>query len=109
MRLDSADPAVIAEMQLAEDGARFVLTSAQIEMSRQILPKALRLTGLDPTAHYEIRLLNPEDAPPQSRARCALATGVLRLSGGALMAQGILLPVAWPASIWMLEGKRISA
>ncbi|MDO8985220.1 alpha-galactosidase [Cypionkella sp.] len=104
LRLDSADPAVTAEMQLAEDGARFVLTAAQIEISRQILPKALRLTGLDPTAHYEIRLLNPEDAPPQSRARCALATGSLRLSGAALMAQGILLPVAWPATIWMIEG-----
>ena len=66
--------------------------------------EALRLIGLDPTAHYEIRLLNPEDAPPQSRARCALATGSLRLSGAALMAQGILLPVAWPATIWMIEG-----
>jgi alpha-galactosidase len=107
LRLDSADPAVIADMQIAADGARFVLSSAQMEMSRQILPKALRLTGLDPAAQYEISLLNPEDAPPQSRARCALAEGSLRLSGAALMAQGILLPIAWPASIWMLEGKRI--
>lgn len=107
LRLDSADPAVTAEMQLAQDGGRFVLSSAQIEMSRQMLPKAMRLTGLEPAAQYEISLLNPEDAPPQSRARCALATGSLRLSGAALMAQGILLPVAWPASIWMIEGKKI--
>jgi alpha-galactosidase len=107
LRLDSADPAVIAEMQLAEDGARFVLSSAQMEMSRQILPKALRLTGLEPAALYEISLLNPEDTPPQSRAKCALATGALRLSGAALMAQGLLLPVAWPASILMVEGKKM--
>ncbi|OYU41331.1 MAG: alpha-galactosidase [Pseudorhodobacter sp. PARRP1] len=107
LRLDSADPAVLAEMQLAEDGSQFLLASAQMEMSRQILPKPLRLTGLDPSAHYVIRLLNPEDAPPQSRAKCALATGPLGLSGAALMRQGILLPVAWPASIWMVEGRRI--
>ncbi|MFC3182012.1 alpha-galactosidase [Cypionkella sinensis] len=107
LRLDSADPAVTAEMQLAEDGSRFVLASAQMEMSRQILPKPLRLTGLDPSAQYEIRLLNPEDAPPQSRAKCALAKGPLRLSGAVLMQQGILLPVAWPASIWMIEGRVI--
>jgi hypothetical protein len=36
-----------------------------------------------------------------------LATGALRLSGAALMAQGILLPVAWPASILMVEGKKM--
>jgi alpha-galactosidase len=106
-RLESADPAVIAEIQMAEEGDRFVVFAGQAATSAQILPRPLRLTGLDPDALYRVALLNPVDAPPQSRGPCALKTGPLTLSGRALMGQGIVLPVAWPATMWMVEGRRI--
>lgn len=107
LRLDSADPAVIAELHRAEDGARFLLAAGVAEMSRQILPRPLPLTGLDPEARYEVTLLNPEDAPPQSRGRSALQQGPLVLTGRALMAEGLRLPVAWPSTLWMVEGRRL--
>lgn len=107
LRLDSADPAVTAEMQLAEDGSCFLLASGQASLSSQILPRPLRLTGLDPAARYELRLSNPQDAPPQSRCLTALQQGPLVLTGQALMAQGLLLPVAWPSTLWMVEGRRL--
>lgn len=106
LRLDSDDPAVMAELQLAADGGRFVVFAGQAEASRQILPRPLRLTGLDPEARYEIRLINPQDAPRQSRGPNALKTGPLTLSGRALMTHGIQLPVAWPATMWVVEGTR---
>jgi alpha-galactosidase len=106
-RLESADPAVIAEIQVAAEGYRFVVFAGQAATSAQILPRPLRLTGLDPDARYRVTLLNPEDAPPQSRGPCALKTGPLTLSGRALMGQGITLPVAWPATMWMVEGRRL--
>ena len=106
LRLDAADPAVTAEMQLAEDGGRFLLAAGVAEMSRQILPRPICLTGLDPDARYELRLLNPEDAPPQSRGKSALQHGPVTLSGRALMSGGINLPVAWPSTLWMIEGVR---
>jgi alpha-galactosidase len=106
-RLDSADPAVIAEIQVAAEGDRFVVFAGQAATSAQILPRPLRLTGLDPAALYRVTLLNPEDAPPQSRGPCALKTGPLTLSGRALTGQGIALPVAWPATMWMVEGHRL--
>lgn len=106
-RLDSDDPAVIAEMQIASDGGRFVLFAGQEETSVQILPRPLRLTGLDPTARYRLRLVNPEDAPPQSRGPNAIKSGPLTLTGQALMQRGLLLPVAWPATIWVVEGERL--
>ena len=56
---------------------------------------------------YEISLANPEDAPPQSRGPVALKTGPVTLSGAALMATGLTLPVAWPATMWVLEGRRL--
>ena len=106
-RLDGADPAVLAEVQVARDGARFVVFAGQAEASEQTLPRPLRLAGLDPAASYELRLANPEDAPPQSRGPVALRRGPLRLSGAALMAHGLRLPVAWPATMWVVEGRRL--
>ena len=107
LRLDSDDPAVTAEMQLAADGGRFVVFAGQAETSRQILPRPLRLAGLEPDAAYEVTLLNPEDAPRQSRGATALKSGPLTLTGRALMTGGIHLPVAWPATMWVVEGRKL--
>ncbi|MEI2685192.1 MAG: alpha-galactosidase [Cypionkella sp.] len=106
-RLDAADPAVIAEQQLAEDGSRFVVFAGQSETSLQILPRPLRLTALDPQAKYTITLRNRASAPRQSRGPNALKTQSLTLTGAALMQNGITLPITWPASIWVLEGQRL--
>ncbi len=106
-RIDSTDPAVVAEMQIAADGARFVMFAGQAEASVQSLPRPARLTGLDAAALYKVRLVNPEDAAKQSRGPSALKTSALVLSGQALMAQGLLMPVAWPATIWVVEGERL--
>lgn len=109
LRLESPDPAVIAEIQIAADGARFVVFAGQAAASAQSLPRPLRLTGLDPAARYRLRLVNPEDAPPQSRGAVALRTGPLVLSGAALMAGGLNVPLAWPATMWVVEGERLAA
>jgi len=107
LRLDSDDPAVTAEVQLAADGSRFAAFAGQAEASRQILPRPLRLAGLDPEARYEVCLINPEDAPKQSRGPNALKSGPLTLTGHALMTRGILLPVVWPATMWVVEGRKL--
>lgn len=107
-RLDSADPTVTAEVQVAADGGRFVLFAGQAEAPAQILPRPLRLAGLDPAARYRLRLANPEDIPRPSRGPNALKSGELVLSGAALAGQGVQLPVAWPATMWVVEGERIA-
>ncbi len=107
LRLDSADPAAIAEIQLAEDGARFVVFAGQAATGAQSLPRLLRLTGLDPDAFYRVTLRNPQDAPRQSRGGVALKSGPLTLSGLYLMGAGLNLPLAWPATMWVVEGARI--
>jgi alpha-galactosidase len=107
LRLDSADPAVIAEQQVAEDGARFVVFAGKAATSAQILPRPLRLTGLDPDARYSVQLVNRETAPGLSRGTPALKTGPLHLSGASLMQQGVSLPWHFPETMWVLEGTRL--
>lgn len=107
LRLDSPDPAMIAELQIAADGARFVLFAGVADTTTQILPRPLCLTGLDPAARYRVALLNPQDAPPQSRGPNALKSGPVILTGAALMGHGLHLPLAWPATMWMVQGTRL--
>jgi alpha-galactosidase len=107
LRLDSADPSVTAEVQIAADRHRFVVFAGQTATSEQVLPRPLRLTGLDPDDRYKLRLINSEDAPKQSRGPNALKSGPLTLTGRSLMSKGLLLPVAWPATMWVIEGQKL--
>ncbi|MEM5582829.1 alpha-galactosidase [Roseibium sp. AS2] len=107
LRLDSPDPAVIAEQQLAEDRTRFTVFAAQTRTSDQILPRALRLTGLDLSATYRIALANRDDAPRLSRGAPLLKDGPLEASGQYLMSHGLTLPWRFPETVWVLEGRKL--
>ena len=109
LRLDSPDPAVIAEQQLASDGRRFVVSVGKAATSTQIAPRPLRLTGLDPKANYRIHLQNRDDAPNLSRGTTALKTQDLTLSGTYLMQHGVTLPWSFPDQMWVVEGTRLPA
>ena len=107
LRLDSADPAVIAEQQLARDKDRFVVFAGKAATSAQIAPRPLRLTGLDPKARYRIDLTNRNALHRLSRGTTALKQGALELSGAYLMRHGATLPWSFPERMWVLEGKQL--
>ncbi|PXW68912.1 alpha-galactosidase [Loktanella sp. PT4BL] len=107
LRLDSADPAVIAEQQLARDKERFVVFAGKAATSAQISPRPLRLTGLDPDAMYRIDLINREDLHHLSRGTPALKDAPLELSGAYLMRHGVTLPWSFPERMWVVEGARL--
>ncbi|MEO3432029.1 alpha-galactosidase [Inquilinus sp. CAU 1745] len=105
-RLDSADPAMTAEMTIADDGGRFVLFAGQSTTTTQSLPRPLRLTGLEPDRSYALRLVNPEDIPAMGRGPNALREGrTVRASGAFLMNHGVSLPVGFPATMFVIEGE----
>jgi alpha-galactosidase len=108
LRLDSADPAILAEQQQARDGSRFVVFAGRLHASAQIANRPLRLTALDAQARYRVTLLNAGDATSASRGPVALKDGSASISGAALMGAGLQLPISFPDSIWVLEGERIS-
>ena len=101
------DPARIAEIQIAKDGSQFVVMCGQMEVGQGSSPAPLRFTGLDPNARYEITLLNPDAAARVSRGIVALRDGPITLTGASLMNQGVALPCTFPASMYVIEGKRV--
>ncbi|GFE62955.1 alpha-galactosidase [Litoreibacter roseus] len=107
LRLDSADPAVIAEQQMAGDGTRFVVFAGKAATSEQIAPRPLRLTRLHPDAMYQITLANRTNAPTLSRGSPLLKTENLRASGTYLMNHGVIMPWSFPETMWVLEGERL--
>ena len=107
LRLDSADPAVIAEQQLAREKDRFVVFAGKAATSAQISPRPLRLTGLEPSATYQINLINRNTLHHLSRGTTALKDDALELSGAYLMHHGVTLPWSFPERMWVLEGRRL--
>jgi alpha-galactosidase len=107
LRLDSADPAVIAEQQLSECATEFVVFAGQAQSSSQILPRPLPLTRLDPDARYRIELVNAEELPKLSRGGQGIKAGPLELSGAYLMAQGLNLPWRFPETMWVVKGTKL--
>ncbi len=109
-RLDVTDPAVLAEMHVAQDDSAFIVFAAQMQPSAQTLPRPVCLTGLDPTARYAVQLANPQDVPAALNRgpRSPLHSGaVITVSGAVLMNTGLQLPGAFPDTIWTLTGARL--
>ena len=107
LRLDSPDPAVIAEQQLAEGGSRFVVFAGKTETSKQIAPRPLRLTRLTNDAMYRVELVNRADAPRLSRGDQILKQQPIVVSGGYLMNHGLTLPWSFPETMWVVEGRLV--
>ena len=106
LRLDSADPAVMAEQQLARDKDRFVVFAGKAATSAQIAPRPLRLTALDPDATYRINLINRDSAPRLSRGNPILKSQAVEVTGTYLMRHGVTLPWSFPERMWVLEGEK---
>ncbi|WP_372833887.1 alpha-galactosidase [Puniceibacterium confluentis] len=106
LRLDSADPAVLAEIQIARDRDRFVVFAAQIAASEQIGPRPLPLAGLEPQARYDITLVNRAEAVALSRGTPLLKSFDVTLSGAYLMQHGLTLPWCYPLTMWVVEGRK---
>ena len=103
-RLAPADPAIIAEIQVAPQQDRFVAFIGSAETSAWSCPASVKLTGLNPDAMYDVTLVNRDEKTAASRGTNAFDTGTLRLSGGFLMAHGVDLPNQFPDRMWVLEG-----
>ena len=104
LRLDTSDPAVLAEMHIAEDESQFVVFANKIDTSFQIAPRPLRLSELVDQSTYEIDLVNREELHSLSRGELRLKVGGITVSGQYLMNHGITLPWSFPNQCWVIKG-----
>ncbi|GGK53744.1 alpha-galactosidase [Salinarimonas ramus] len=107
LRLDTHDPARLAEIAIAPDGDRFALWLAQVATPGRILPIRLRIPGLEREARYRVSLADPGCVSPLSRGGHPLLAGAVTLSGAALAGAGLAPPLQEPQSVLVLEGERL--
>jgi alpha-galactosidase len=110
-RLQPPRPEIMAQMFVSEAKDRFMVFSATMAVPQSETTGSLRLAGLDGNAKYQLRLLNAKDIPRRATRwfGSPLATEQgLKLAGGTLMQSGIVLPVAFPDTMWLVEGIRES-
>jgi alpha-galactosidase len=109
-RLEPAGDETVAHVSVAPDRSRFLLFSATVATLKSETAAPLRLAGLDPDGRYRVTIWNREEisAPPTRRYHSPLpGEGGLELSGRVLMQSGIVLPLAFPDRLWIVEGRRV--
>lgn len=104
VRLDTADPSVIAYGVIAPDKSRAILAHAQYEESESNRGVFLRVPGLQPDALYDVQWCGPE------KAAAALEPiddygpiGKQLMSGAALAAVGMRIPRCRPETLRLIE------
>jgi len=110
LRLEPAGDETLAHMSVSEDGSRFLVFSATLSTLKPETTRPLRLAGLEPDAPYRIRLWNRDEItrPPNRRlALPVMSDEGLSLSGRSLMQSGLVLPLAFPDRLWIVEGVRM--
>jgi alpha-galactosidase len=92
LRLATRDKGLIAFMVVKGDA---LVSAAQIATPDFALAQPLRLQGLVPDRHYQVRMVNAPERPARSMKRIpAVATGeTVTLSGFDLMQSGLPLPM----------------
>jgi alpha-galactosidase len=96
-------------MSVSEEKDRFLAFSATMAVPHSETTGPLRLAGLDENGKYRLRLLNADEISPRATrwfgSPLAAPEG-LALSGSALMRSGIVLPLGFPDTMWLVEGTR---
>lgn len=106
-RLDHPDPGIFAQMVTGQ--GRALAIAAQTGLAADFQAAPVRLKGLDPAARYRVTLPLPwpERAarylPDKRRWRDGFV-----LSGAALMAQGLALPLIHPETAWLVTLEKIA-
>ena len=107
-RLQTDDPAIYAHVVISEDRERFLLFVFFTDTTLHSVQGPVRITGLDPDRSYELSLWDKPQVPSPAMHRFdspLMSETPVAVSGAFLEQVGIVLPVAFPDSAVVLEGK----
>jgi alpha-galactosidase len=109
VRLDHVDPSLIVHAVVAADQSDAVVSIASIRTSDSAPTGRLVLSGLNPTAIYDISLLPPGDViRGNNHRKPAWITAGTRLNGAALQHAGLQLPDLFPEQLILLRLLQVS-
>jgi alpha-galactosidase len=107
-RIGTDDPAIYAHVVIGENRERFLLFVFFTETTLNSVQGPIRITGLDPGRLYELSLWEkPQTPSPLMRIFDSqlISETPATVSGSFLEQAGIVLPVGFPDSAVVLEGK----
>jgi alpha-galactosidase len=107
-RIGTDDPAIYAQVVIGEDRERFLLFVFFTETTLNSVQGPIRITGLDSSRLYELSLWEkPETPSPLMRKFDSplISETPAAVFGSFLEQVGIVLPVGFPDSAIVLEGK----
>ncbi len=107
-RLDSFDHGIFAHM--VADGDRGIAMAAQTGFGEAFNAWPIRLKGLEPDKLYRVTLPKPWPRKAQNHLpnKSQWQEG-LKLSGRALMRQGLALPLTHPETAWLIALEKVKA
>ena len=107
VRTEHADDSAYVHGVVAQDKSEAIFMVAQLQTSQFSRPSAIRLTGLDADALYEVRVVEPAGAAQFMQLKPPSWFAGVRLSGAALGSFGLKSGVLRPEQALLIEAKRI--
>lgn len=107
VRSEHADASAYVHGVVAQDKSEALFMLAQLRTSQFSRPTAIRLTGLDDDATYEVRVVEPAGAAEFMQLRPPTWFAGVRLTGAALATFGLKSPVLRPEQALLIEVKRV--
>lgn len=107
VRTEHADDSAYLHGVVAQDKSEALYMFAQLRTSQFSRPNSIRLTGLDPDALYEVKVVEPAGAAQFMQLKPPSWFAGVRLTGAALSSFGLKSGVLRPEQALLIEVKRI--
>ena len=107
IRTEHAEPNAYVHGVVSQDAAEAVFMLAQLRPSVFSRPANIRLTGLDPQANYNVKLVEPAGSAVSMQLKPPHWFAGITLSGALLGTMGLKAPVLRPEQAILIEVTRV--
>lgn len=107
VRVDASESNAWVHGVISQDGKRAIFAYAQNTMSEFAIPSNLRLSGLDESSVYSVKLVKPAGDYLSTQKYDPQWINGVELDGGYLMNAGLRAPILKPENAFLLEVTRL--
>ena len=107
VRVDPSEEESLTHGVVAKDGSRAIFAYVALKASRYSRPSNVRLAGLQHSAKYLVRTVEPAGSPTYTQLHGPKWTDGIEVSGAVLEKIGLRAPVLRPEQALLIEAHRI--